>query len=128
MTGPGLPTGSLGDPAIAMVDLRGNGLSDIVELGASPRYWSNRSNRRFDLPRSMAEAPPHRLGDPGVHFIDADGNSRADLVVTAGVQARNFPLIFSGGRTRRSSSRTGRSPASGSTIQGPRPSTSTGTG
>ncbi len=100
--GSGLPSGGLGDPAMAFVDLRGRGLSDIVELGTSPRYWSNRGDGRFDLPRSMPEAPPHRLGEPGVKLIDADGDGRADLLVASGTQSGYFPMTFAGGWSRRS--------------------------
>src|SRR5262245_8663115 len=100
--GDGLPPGGLGDPAMAFVDLRGRGLSDIVELGTSPRYWSNRGNGQFDLPRSMPEAPPHRLGEPGVRLIDADGDGRSDLLVASGAQSGYFPMTFGGGWSRRS--------------------------
>jgi RHS repeat-associated protein len=102
LTGPGLPTVALGDRGVALVDLRGNGLPDIVQLGANPRYWANRGNGEFDLPRSMAEAPPHTLEDPDVRFIDADGDGRADLLVAAGAHAGYYPTTFSGGWSRRS--------------------------
>jgi hypothetical protein len=36
VTSPGLPSTGLSDPTMAFVDLRGNGLSDIVELSATP--------------------------------------------------------------------------------------------
>ena len=100
--GRGLPAGGLGDPAMAFVDLRGRGLSDIVELGTSPRYWSNRGDGRFDVPRPMPEAPPHRLGEPGVQLIDADGDGRADLLVASHTQSGYFPMTFAGGWSRRS--------------------------
>lgn len=102
VTGPGLPPGGLGEPTMALVDLRGTGLPDVVELGAAQRYWSNRGHGGFDLPRPIDEAPPHSLGEPGVRFADADGDGRADLLVTAGVQAGYFPMTFAGGWSRRS--------------------------
>jgi RHS repeat-associated protein len=102
VTGPGLPTSPLSDPNLALVDLRGNGLPDVVELGATRRYWSNRGEGRFELPRPIDEAPPHALGDPGVRLLDADGDGRPDLLVTAGAQAGYFPMRFSGGWSRRS--------------------------
>jgi RHS repeat-associated protein len=102
VTGSGLPASPLSDPSLALVDLRGSGLPDVVELGAAQRYWSNRGDGRFDPPRQLREAPPHTLGDPGVRFMDADGDGRADLLVTAGGQAGYFPLTFSGGWSRRS--------------------------
>jgi YD repeat-containing protein len=102
VTGAGLPTRPLGDPTMAMVDLRGRGLPDIVELGATARYWRNLGGGRFDLPRAIPEAPPQRLGEPGVQFIDADGDGRADLLVKSANQAGYFPMTFAGGWSRRS--------------------------
>jgi RHS repeat-associated protein len=100
VTGPGLPM--LDDKNVTLVDLRGNGLPDIVELGAAQRYWANRGDGRFDLPRPMTEAPPHALGDPGVQFLDADADGRPDLLVMAGAQAGYFPMRFAGGWSGRS--------------------------
>ena len=102
VTGAGLPTRPLGDPTMAMVDLRGRGLPDIVELGATARYWRNLGGGRFELPRAIPEAPPQRLGEPGVQFIDADGDGRADLLVKSASQAGYFPMTFAGGWSRRS--------------------------
>ncbi|MGL5861374.1 MAG: SpvB/TcaC N-terminal domain-containing protein [Phycicoccus sp.] len=102
VTGRGLPTASLGDPTMALVDLRGSGLLDVVELGEASRYWPNRGAGRFDVPRAMAEAPPQRLGEPGVRFLDADGDGRADLLVTTATQAGYFPSTFGDGWSRRS--------------------------
>jgi hypothetical protein len=87
---------------VALVDLRGSGLPDVVELGATKRYWTNAGAGAFALPRPIDEAPPHALGDPGVRFLDADGDGRADLLVTAGPQAGYFPMTFAGGWSRRS--------------------------
>ena len=84
---------------LPLVDLRGNGLPDIVELGASPRYWRNRGDGRFDLPRLDGRGAAARDSViPACSFIDADGDGRADLVVTARApQAGYFPLTFAGG-------------------------------
>ncbi|MCZ4123095.1 SpvB/TcaC N-terminal domain-containing protein [Streptomyces sp. H39-S7] len=108
--GPGLPAVSLSDPALALVDLRGTGLPDLVELGAAARFWRNAGGGRFELPRQLAEAPPASLADPGVRFLDADGDGRADLVVpatatgahTGGAVAGYYPMSFAGGWSRRS--------------------------
>ncbi len=50
VTGSGLPRTGLGDASLALVDLRGSGLPDIVELGAAHRYWPNLGEGRFGLP------------------------------------------------------------------------------
>lgn len=110
LTGPALPTASLGDPTLALVDLRGTGLPDLVEFGATKRVWRNAGGGRFELPRQMAEAPPVSLADPGVRFMDADGDGRADLVVpvvssggrTSGATAGYYPMTFAGGWSHRS--------------------------
>ena len=107
LTGDGFPTTPLSDPALALVDLRGAGLPDIVELGPTTRrYWANAGDGRFELPRPLAEAPPFSLGDPGVRLLDADGDGRADLLVpTPGapgdIASGYFPMSFAGGWSRR---------------------------
>ncbi|WP_152546748.1 SpvB/TcaC N-terminal domain-containing protein [Amycolatopsis orientalis] len=110
VTGPGLPTASLSEPGLDLVDLRGIGLPDIIELGTAQRVWRNAGGGRFELPRPLTEAPPFSLGDPGVRFMDADGDGRPDLVVStaargghgSGVTAGFFPMTFGSGWSRRS--------------------------
>ena len=106
VSGPGLPTGVLTDPAVALVDVSGAGLPDVVEFGAAERVWRNAGGGRFELPRQLAEAPPFSLADPGVQLMDADGDGRPDLVVPAvgagGQTAGYFPMSFAGGWSRRS--------------------------
>lgn len=101
--GSDLPATSLANTSMELVDLFGNGLPDILEMNGTVRYWRNRGNGRFDLPRPMAEAPSGlSLGDPGVQLIDADGDGRTDLLVTQGALTGYYPLQFGAKWDRRS--------------------------
>ena len=92
-----LPARSLGNPELELADLFGNGLPDILEMNGAVRYWRNLGNGRFDLPRSMREAPAGlQLADQGVQLIDADGDGRIDLLVTQSGLSGYFPLKFGG--------------------------------
>lgn len=97
LQGRDLPTRSLANPELELVDLFGNGLPDILEMNGTVRYWRNLGNGSFDLPREMKTAPAGlRLADPGVQLIDADGDGRIDLLVTSDRLSGYFPLRFGG--------------------------------
>lgn len=107
---------SLSDPNLEMVDLFGNGLPDLLETGATVRYWRNLGEGRFDVPREMREAPSGlALSDPGVQLIDANGNGRPDLLVAAaqkpGVISGYYPTRPGGGWDRRSFQRYSTAPS-----------------
>jgi RHS repeat-associated protein len=101
VTGSALPTAPLSDPTLTLVDLRGVGLPDLVELGAVRRFWRNAGDGRFELPRMLGEAPPFPLGD-GVRLMDADGDGRPDLFVGQPPTEGYFPMTFAGTWSRRS--------------------------
>jgi RHS repeat-associated protein len=97
LSGPGLPTGSLGNDELELVDLFGHGLPDILEMNGTARYWRNRGAGTFDLPRQMREAPADVvLGDAGVRLLDVDGDGRTDLLVSTEGLSGYFPLGFGG--------------------------------
>jgi len=97
------PPAALGNPNYEMVDITGDGLPDIFETnGSSVRYWQNLGNGKYDLPRSMQDAPPFALADVGVQMLDANGNGRADLLVTNGQVSGYYPMRFDGIWDRRS--------------------------
>ncbi|CAN5782747.1 hypothetical protein BH18ACI4_BH18ACI4_20010 [soil metagenome] len=101
--GKDLPASSLANPSLELVDLFGNGLPDILEMNGSVRYWRNRGNGRFDIPRSMQDAPAgYALADAGVQLIDANGDGRTDLLITQPGLAGYFPLEFGAKWDRRS--------------------------
>jgi RHS repeat-associated protein len=114
VTGPGLPTSALSDPTLALVDLRGVGLPDLVELGTARRFWRNTGGGRFALARSLTQTPPFSLGDAGVRLLDADGDGRADFVVSSApgsAASGYFPMTFGSGWSRRSFQRYRQVPA-----------------
>lgn len=94
VTGEGLPSKSLANPGMELVDLMGNGLPDILEMNGTVRYWRNLGNGKFDLPRLIKEAPPLQLSEAGVQIIDANGDGRADLLVSANKLSGYFPMRF----------------------------------
>jgi hypothetical protein len=70
VTGAGLPQGALNAPGLALVDLQGVGLPDVVELGAVPRFWRNSGagvrGRTSGRPwPGRRRAPGRRRGWPG---------------------------------------------------------------
>jgi hypothetical protein len=83
VTGPDLPAAALREPATALVDARGVGLPDVVELGASPRVWTNLGGGRFGRGHRMVDAPPVSTDPGAVQLLDADGDGRPDLVTAS---------------------------------------------
>ncbi|MGH7782403.1 MAG: toxin TcdB middle/N-terminal domain-containing protein [Candidatus Binatia bacterium] len=101
--GADLPATSLANSSMELADLFGNGLPDVLEMNGMVRYWRNRGNGQFDLPRPMTMAPAGvTLADPGVQIIDANGDGRPDLLVTQGALSGYYPLQFGGLWDRRS--------------------------
>ncbi|SOD22642.1 SpvB/TcaC N-terminal domain-containing protein [Nitrosomonas ureae] len=95
--GESLPSTSLANPNLELVDLFGQGFPDILELSGVARYWRNMGDGQFDFPRSMNDAPGDlALADTGVQLIDANGNGRLDLLVTTSLMSGYYPLLFGG--------------------------------
>lgn len=112
LQGSDLPSRSLANPELELVDLFGNGLPDFVEMNSTVRYWRNLGEGRFDRPRFMQDAPAGlHLADPGIQFIDANGNGRTDLLVTNGNLSGYFPLNSDGAWDRQSFQRYNQSPS-----------------
>ncbi len=90
INGAHLPPTSLANPNMSLVDLDGNGLPDMVEMipGLPIRFWKNKGNGEFDLPRTMKDAPLSLSVEAGqAQLMDANGDGRADLVInTANIQ------------------------------------------
>jgi RHS repeat-associated protein len=102
LLGRGLPATNLANPRLELVDLNGNGLPDFLETNGTYRYWSNLGGGRFDLPRTMPEAPAGvALGQPGVSALDIDGDGRIELMVAGPAIAGYYGLDRDGHFDRR---------------------------
>jgi RHS repeat-associated protein len=72
----------LGDPGVALVDMDGDGLPDVLATDEGRhRFWPNRGNGSFGPPRTITQVPAGMvLGRAGVTFTDLRGDGAADLV------------------------------------------------
>lgn len=112
VTGQSLPSDSLANPAYELVDLTGNGLPDVLMMNGSVRFWRNRGQGGFDLPRDMKTAPAGvSLADSGVQLLDANGDGSLDLLVTRGSFSGYYPLRFNGGWDQKSFQRYAQAPS-----------------
>ncbi|MGH9753406.1 MAG: SpvB/TcaC N-terminal domain-containing protein [Blastocatellia bacterium] len=93
-----MPPLALSDPNMALVDLFGDGLPDILHTGPNGfRYWRNLGNGVFDRPRALDQAPAGMsLDQPGVGFGDMTGNGVADLLVNTGALPGFFETTTDG--------------------------------
>jgi RHS repeat-associated protein len=93
-----LPTGSLTNKSLDLVDLEGRGLPDFVEVTTNGiRSWRNLGRGRFDAPKAMAAAPAVDLSDKGVQLFDSDGDGRVELVISgARPDVGYYPLSLDG--------------------------------
>ena len=97
-TGNDLPTLALNTPDMALVDLFGDGLPDVLHSGpAGFRYWRNLGHGTLDRPRTLPQIPAGiSLDQPGVGFGDMAGNGVADLLVNIGPLAGFFETTLDG--------------------------------
>ncbi|MCU1348329.1 MAG: hypothetical protein JWO56_1359, partial [Acidobacteria bacterium] len=84
--------GPLGEEGRELVDLDGNALPDVVQLGGGrPRVWRNAGEGRFMPPRTLADFPQPLTIDSTTMLFDADGRGTADVVSLEPGQARYYP-------------------------------------
>jgi RHS repeat-associated protein len=96
-----LPDRSLATGDMELVDLFGDGLPSVVELGDGPRYWRNRGEGHLDAPRPMPFVPDGTLdGGAARRLAELDGDGRLELLVNDGTRAGYFPLARDGGFAR----------------------------
>lgn len=81
-----LPASGLRDGQVALVDLFGDGLPDVLEMGLGGfRYRRNLGGGTLDHPRALPHIPaPLALATAGVAFGDIGGDGHADLLVHTG--------------------------------------------
>ena len=90
-----LPEESIGHTDLELVNLFGNGLTDIVEIRDNCRVWRNLGNSVFAEPALMPNSPQDlKLANPGTRFADLNGDGRADLLVVE--KEGYYPLTFKG--------------------------------
>ena len=96
--GGNLPTLALSAPGMALVDLFGDGLPDVLHTGpAGFRYWRNLGHGTLDRPRTLPQIPAGvSLDHKGVGFGDVAGNGVADLLVDVGPLAGFFETTLEG--------------------------------
>ena len=84
--GSDMPPFALNDSNVALVDLFGDGLVDVLHTGpAGFRYWKNLGAGVLDRPRTMPQIPAGiALAQSGVGFGDMGGDGQADLLVHSG--------------------------------------------
>ena len=84
--GSDLPPLALNDPNMALVDLFGDGMPDVLHSGPFGfRYWRNLGGGLLDRPRFMPQIPAGiALAQAGVGFGDMGGDGQADLLVHSG--------------------------------------------
>ncbi|MEK8029820.1 SpvB/TcaC N-terminal domain-containing protein [Ideonella sp. DXS29W] len=97
-----MPTLTLSDRSMAVVDLLGDGLPDIVQSGpAGFQVWRNLGNGTFDRPVALDHGPAGvALGQPGVGFGDMSGNGVVDLLVNSGDLPGFYETTTDGGWRR----------------------------
>lgn len=96
--GDDMPPFALNNRNMALVDLFGGGLPDVLQSDiAGFRFWKNLGGGLLDRPRSMPQIPAGiSLSQPGVSFGDMGGDGRADLLVHDGPLPGFFETTFEG--------------------------------
>ncbi|MGW1545184.1 toxin TcdB middle/N-terminal domain-containing protein [Streptomyces sp. NPDC002309] len=89
----------LGTDGTELLDVTGDGLADVVQLdGLRARYWRNRGDGSWDLPRTFQDAPSDvQLSTARVTFADMDGDGCVDLLVGDGTHSGWYPKRPGGG-------------------------------
>lgn len=78
----GSPPPSLDNPDVALIDMNGDGLPDLLETDVGGhRWWPNLGQGVFGSVRKLNNVPAGmNIGRSGVTFADIDGDGAADLL------------------------------------------------
>ena len=83
----------LANPNVTLIDVDGDGLSDLVKLSGQDRQWARNRGDRFDAPQDII-GPNETLDQGRMRVMDINGDHRADLVVQ---QGEWIPWLNTGG-------------------------------
>ncbi len=86
---------TLEDPNVALVDVDGDSLPDVVQLTATgATFWHNLGPAGFAPGQPFAGAPGVDFSSTGVAFQDMEGFGRADLMMALGAGAQDGIAFF----------------------------------
>nr|WP_273944335.1 toxin TcdB middle/N-terminal domain-containing protein [Kutzneria chonburiensis] len=90
------PAVGLGEPNVKLVDLDGDGLTDVLRSGSRLEAWFNDRDPRLAWRRTATSAGPARppdLSDPRVRLADMTGDGLQDIVLLGNGNVRYWPNL-----------------------------------
>ena len=107
------PTFSLDDPEVRLVDLDGDGITDILRSGSRLEHWFNHSDRElawqrppvFASRQDLETFPDVAFSDPRVKLADLNGDGLQDILLIHDGNLEYWPNIGHGRWARRISMR-----------------------
>ncbi|MFD1322658.1 SpvB/TcaC N-terminal domain-containing protein [Micromonospora sonneratiae] len=93
-----VPSVGLTDPGVRLIDLDGDGLTDVVRSGSRLECWFNDPDPRRAWQRTLvvSNGPPVDLADPRVRLADMTGDGLADIVLLRSGNVSYWPSLGHG--------------------------------